>query len=296
MARTTKIKKIRYFFEGILLWVLFGFFKLCSVRVASNIGGYIGRTIGPRLAASRKARKHIRLAMPKTTQQKEDQIITGMWDNLGRVIAEYPHLEDIGEHHTTINNLERLKPYLDNEDQAIIFIGAHLSNWEVNSMATLKQLNHPIDLTYRAPNNPWAAYLLNKARTLNGRLTAYPKSRESGRFIMKAIKDKKTLGILIDQKYNPGLEVNFFSQPAMTNPIFVSLAQKYKCALIPVRNQRVNGHHFNLTPYPPLKLFNADGSARPVIDVIKEAHSLLEAWIADEPEQWIWLHKRWKNP
>ncbi len=289
------MKKIRYFFEGLLLWFLFGFFKLFTPKMSSNMGGYIGRTIGPKLAASRKAYRHIQLAMPNTPKERQDEIVRGMWDNLGRLIAEYPHLEKIAVEHTKINNLDRLKPYLDDKDQAIIFIGAHLGNWEVNSTATLKQLNHPIDLTYRAPNNPWSAYLLNKARTLNGRLTAYPKARESGRLIMRAIKDKKTLGILIDQKYNPGLEVNFFSKPAMTNPIFVSLAQKYKCALIPVRNQRVNGCNFVITPYPPLRLFEKDGSPRPVEDIIKEAHSLLEAWIADKPEQWIWLHRRWKN-
>lgn len=112
---------------------------------------------------------------------------------------------------------------------------------------------------------------------------------------MKTLKDARSLGILIDQKYNEGIEADFFDMPAMTNPIFVQLCQRYKCPLIPVRNERLDGCSFRLTSYPPLETFNADGTSRPVEDVIKDAHQLLETWIKERPEQWMWLHHRWKD-
>lgn len=289
------MKNIRYFFEAALLFILFLFFKILPPATASNIGGWIGRTVGPKLAASRKARRHIKRALPDTTPQEQDDIIKGMWDNLGRVIAEYPHLEHISKTRTEIIDLGQLDKFIQNEETPILFIGGHLANWEINGAATLTQLNHPIDLTYRAPNNPWVAKILDKARTLNGRLKAYPKSRESGRLIMRTLKNAGSLGILIDQKYNEGIDVNFFDMPAMTNPIFVQLCQRYKCPLIPVRNERLNGCSFRLTSYPPLETFNADETPRPVEDVIKDAHQLLETWIKERPEQWMWLHHRWKN-
>ncbi|PCI97167.1 MAG: lipid A biosynthesis acyltransferase [Alphaproteobacteria bacterium] len=289
------MKNIRYFFEAVLLYILFIFFKILPPATASNIGGWIGRTIGSKLAASRKARRHIQRALPNTTQQEQDDIIKGMWDNLGRVIAEYSHLEHISKVHTEIVDLGQLNLYIQDEAAPILFIGGHLANWEINSAATLTQLNHPVDLTYRAPNNPWVAKMLDKARTLNGRLKAYPKSRESGRLIMKTLKDAGSLGILIDQKYNEGIEVDFFDMPAMTNPIFVQLCQRYKCPLIPVRNERLEGCRFKLTSYPPLETFKADGTPRAVEDVIKDAHQLLETWIKERPEQWMWLHHRWKD-
>lgn len=288
------MKKIRYTLEGLLLNLLFAFFKILSPDTASNIGGWIGRTIGPKLAASRKARRHILLALPKYSEEEQDQIISGMWENLGRVIAEYPHLERIAHDHTTIQNPGRVQELIEKE-QPIVFFGGHIANWEVNSIALLAQYEKQITLTYRAPNNPWTDNLLNKARTLNGRLQAYPKSSESGRKILSAMRKNHAFGILIDQKYNEGVEVPFFGHPAMTNPIFVQLCQKFKCPLVPVKCVRLNGCNFQLTPYPPLKLFDANDKARPIEDVINEAHTLLETWIKEHPEQWIWMHKRWRE-
>ncbi len=288
------MKKIRYFFEALLLYGLFIFFKILPPKTASNIGGWIGHNIGYRLAASRKARKHLSNAMPELSKKQQDNTIKGMWNNLGRVIAEYPHLERISKDYTQVIDLGCLSKHIK-DNEPIVFIGAHLGNWEVNGAATLTQLNHPLALTYREPNNKWVARLLDKSRTLNGKIQAYPKSRESGRKIMQTLKNKGSLGILIDQKYNEGVEVNFFGMPAMTNPIFVQLCQKYKCPLIPVRNERVNGCGFKLTSYPEIKLFNDDGSARAVIEVINEANALLETWITERPEQWMWLHHRWKD-
>ena len=288
------MKKFRYFLEACLLYVLFAFFSILSPEKASSIGGWIGRTVGPKLAASRKARRNIELAMPNLNTEQQDHIITGMWENLGRVIAEYPHLEEISIDHTVIENKGRISSLLETE-QPIVFFGGHIANWEVNSTALLTQYDKAITLTYRAPNNPWTDKLLEKARTLDGLLPALPKSRESGKNILQTLKKGGSLGILIDQKYNEGIEVPFFSQPAMTNPIFVQLCQKYRCQLVPVKNERVDGCEFRLTPYPPLELFDQDDKPRPIEDVIKEAHTLLEAWIRENPEQWIWVHRRWKG-
>ncbi len=288
------MKHVRYFIEATVLYILFISFKMLPPETASSIGGWIGRQIGPKLATSRKAHRHISMAIPDKTEEEKAKIIKGMWDNLGRVIAEYPHLERISKDYTEIEDLGQLHIHLKN-DHPIIFIGGHLANWEVNGAATLTQLKHPIHLTYRAPNNPWVAKLLDKARTLNGRLKAYPKSRQSGRIILQALKNAESLGILIDQKYNEGIEAKFFSLPAMTNPVFVQLSQKHNCPLIPVRGERIKGCRFKLTSYPPLTLFDDEGAPRATESVIADAHALLETWIIERPEQWLWLHRRWKT-
>lgn len=287
------MKQIRYFLEAILLHSLFLFFKALPPKSASNIGGWIGRTIGYRLATNRKARRHVLIAFPEITKNEQDKIILGMWNNLGRVIAEYPHLQRIGKEYTSIENQEELRSYI-NDERAVIFIGGHIANWEVNSAATLMQLNHAVKLTYRAPNNPWTDKLLEKARTMGGKLKAFPKSRKSGRFLIETLKQGGSLGILIDQKYNEGIEVDFFGMPSMTNPVFVQLAQKYNAILVPIKCERKNGCDFNLKTYPPIDLFNDSGVARDTKDVIKEAHTMLEGWIKEKPEQWLWLHRRWK--
>lgn len=294
MPVKSPLKTVRYALEAVFLYVLFFFFSIFPPETASNIGGWIGRTIGPKLAASRKARANIQLAFPDADRDTQNRIIAGMWDNLGRVIAEYPHLERISHDYTAIEGREILEHITQNNLPAVIF-GAHISNWEVSGIAGVTRLNFPIELTYREPNNPWTAKLLHKSRTLDGCIKAHPKSRESGRQILQTLKEGRALGILIDQKYNEGIEVAFFDAPAMTNPIFVRVCQKYRCPLVPMRTIREQNCRFTVKFYPPLALFDEHENPLPVEDVIKQAHDILEGWIREKPEQWLWLHRRWKK-
>ena len=287
------LKNVRYGLEAVFLIALLGVFKCLPAQKASNFGGWLGRTIGPKLAASRKAKRNIQRAMPECSEEETEDIIIGMWDNLGRVIAEYPHLETLSKT-TKIIGMERLQNALDHENGAI-FYSSHAANWEINATAILTQAGKAIDLSYRAPNNPWSDRLLMKARTLNGKIPAHPKSRSGGRKMIDALKNAGYLGILIDQKYNEGINVPFFGIEAMTNPFFVQLAQKYRCPLIPVQNKRVNGAHFELTFHEPLPVFDDNNEPRPIEDVVKDAHLLLERFIREAPEQWLWLHRRWKD-
>ncbi len=289
------MKNIRYFFEAIFVYLIFIMFRCLPRKTASNFGGWIGRALGPKLKANKKALKNLLMAMPELDDNRANEIINGMWGNLGRVIAEYPHLEAFSKNDIIIENEKELISQIKAENTPLIFIGGHFSNWEIASMALMTQHNCPIDITYRAPNNPWVAKLLDKSRTLNHRLNAYPKSIDSGRKIMQALKDGHSLGILIDQKYNEGMNIPFFNLPAMTNPIFAQLSQRYRCPLIPIRVVRINdGCTFRLEIHPPLESFNVDGTPRPIEDIIKDAHNLLEEWIKEKPEHWLWLHNRWK--
>lgn len=286
------MKTLRYAIEAALLHLLFALFRLLGPEKASAFGGWTGRTLGPRMAVSRKARANIALAFPDLTETRREEILRGMWENLGRVIAEYPHLEKLSRDYTEIAGEDALKPLLEGGGPAV-FIGAHFGNWEINCAAFLTQLGHTIDLTYREPNNPWTAKLLDRARTLGGRLRGFPKSAESGRGILSSLRDGRFLGILIDQKYNEGVAVPFFGHEAMTNPIFVQLAQRYHCPVIPAKVERVGGCRFRGTFEAPLTLFDSAGNALPVETVIAEAHGVLERWITERPEQWLWLHRRW---
>lgn len=287
------MKTVRYIFEAIIATILYGLFKILPPPMASNIGGWLGQTIGPHLAANRKAHKHLKIAFPDISEQEKTKIIKKMWDNFGRIFAEYPHLKTLSRDYTQIENYEILEPYIK-ANKPVIFIGAHLGNWEINCPATLTQLDHPMTLTYRAPNNPWIDKLLTKARNIDGRLKALPKSRASGKHIMQTMKENGFLGILIDQKYNEGIESTFFKHPTMTNPIFAQLAQKYECPVIPVRCERIEGCQFKLTIHPSIETHKNE-EKRPIEEIINDAHTLLENWITEKPEQWIWLHRRWKS-
>lgn len=289
------MKNLTYFIQSIGIYSLYGFFKVLPLDMASAMGGWLGRTIGPRMGASKKALSNLKNALPGKTDEEYNTIITGMWDNLARVIAEYPHLAQIGRERVTYEGHENIIKQIQSDNKPSIIFTAHMANWEICGASALLQHDLAFDLIYRAPNNPWVDTLLNNARSLKGRLTTIPKSTSGARQIFKAMKNGHNMGILIDQKYNEGIAVPFFGTPAMTSPAFVELCQKFDCPLIPVRMERLDGAHFKITVKPPMTLFNQDGSPINIETAIQNAHILLEKWISQRPEQWLWLHRRWSE-
>lgn len=283
-------KTLRYAAEAVIANILYFVFFALGPDKASAFGGWLGRTIGPKLAVNRKALRHLELAIPEISETERIEIIKGMWDNIGRVMAEYPHLAFIAKNRTTLHGFENHDPA-----QSALYVSGHLANWEICGPAAHLKLNIPLDLTYRPPNNPWTASLLDKARTLNGLIKTFPKSRESGRLILDSIKSGRSIGILFDQKYNEGIESTFFNMPAMTNPIFVQLCQKYKCPLLMFQIVRTKGCNFEITLHPSIPVFDENENSRAVADVIADAHRMLEDWIRQNPSQWTWMHKRWKS-
>ena len=283
----TFLKKIRYFLEGILLYVLYGFFKLLPPETASNIGGRIAKFIGPKLGSSRKAMKNLKKVFPDKGEEEHKNILSDMWDNLGRVFAEYPHIEYISKNLVEIEGQEHLKEI---EKNPTIFFSAHMANWEILAPSLLLQLHIEGLLVYRTPNNPYAAKLVENARQIDPRLGFTTKSEKGVRDMVKELRQKGVLGLLIDQKYNKGLDVPFFNHSAMTSPAFVELGQKFKADLFPLQIKRVNGTRFKMTIYPQMQIENHS-----VEDILHEAHGHLEKWISEEPSQWLWLHQRWKE-
>lgn len=284
------MKHIRYFFEYVFLSILLLLSSLFPVQISSNFGGWIGRTIGPKLAASRKALNNIKHAFPEKSEAERQKILIGMWDNLGRTIMEYPHLQHIARDRTEIIGLENIKDHTTKSKNAAVVFAAHLGNWEIPPPAMFINGNVKSSPIYRAPNNPYVDKVLKKARSLGGRLKSFPKSTAGSRQMIQALKNGENIGILIDQKYNEGISSNFFGRPAMTSPAFIQLAQKFNCPLIPLRSERIVGATFRVTIYPELTKDN-----KSVEELLNETHSMLEHWITERPEQWLWLHRRWDS-
>lgn len=285
------MKKTRYLIEAATLYLLFGVFRILPLNAASAFGGWLGKTIGPRLAASRKADRNLRLALPGKSEAEYKLIIAGMWENLGRVTGEFPHLNTIVRERTSTTG-DQLVRASQEAGKPVMLFGGHLGNWEVPGQYVATCIG-PMATIYREPNNPWSATLLRKMRRERHELQFIPKSNVSTRPILRALREGRHVGLLIDQKYNPGIPVPFFGIPAMTSTAFAQLAQKMEVPLIPTRLERVKGAHFQLTFMKPVPTHDESGSPRPAEDIILETHQILENWISERPEQWLWLHRRW---
>lgn len=279
----------RYRLEAAGLYTLFALFKILPPALASATGGFLSRTLGMRLAASRKAYRNLDLIFPDKSRAEKKEIVRAMWDNLGRVFAEYPHLETIAQERIELVNEAEVTKALA-KDSPIIFISAHCANWELCGAALYARHGESLELTYRVPNNPYVDGLLTRARTLGGKLGAHPKSRETARKLVKCLQEGKHLGILYDQKFNTGIKSPFLGRLAMTNPGPFQLAQKFGATLLPVFCERLPGCRFRMHVFPPIETAGKDTQS-----LADEANDLLSQWIEKHPGQWLWIHRRWKS-
>ncbi len=283
------MKTLRYALEAALVHIIYGFFWLLPVEAASNLGGFIMRHVGPRLGLSRRARRNLTRAFPEKNASEINRIIAGMWDNLGRVAAEYPHLRRIAAR-TEFAGEEHLHALRDDGKPGILF-GAHLANWEVHAIAA-KRAGLPVHLVYRKPNNPFVDAILRHARD-SGAAGQVAKGFDGAREIVSILKTGGHIGLMADQKMNEGLPIPFFGRDAMTAPAIAHFTMKFACPLHPTRVERLGGCKFRMTTYPAMRIEESGDREKDTIKILTEINALIESWVRERPEQWLWIHNRW---
>jgi Kdo2-lipid IVA lauroyltransferase/acyltransferase len=239
-----------------LLWKGFTFL---SLDTASAVGGALARRIGPILSVSRHARRNISRAFPELSKTEIANIVAGMWDNLGRVAAEYPHLQKIRVFKPGGRIETRGFEHVDRAVAAgrrIIFFSGHIANWELGMLAGV-QYGIPVAQIYRASNNPLIDRMIVRFRGERGEFI--PKGAVGARRAITALWRGTHLALLADQKMNDGIPVPFFGRLAMTAPALAVLALRFDCEVLPLRVERVDGARFRVTAFPPLPLPHSGG-------------------------------------
>ena len=284
---------IRYPLEAVLLAIFFGFVSVLPIDAASGVGGFLGRTLGPKLSATRRADRNLRLAFPEKSDPELADIIRGMWENLGRVAAEYPHLDRIAApdaDRVEVVNPEHIYKLTKNGSSAIL-VGGHLGNWEIPSILAARL---GIDMTsvVREQNNKLSQKILDHYRC-SVNIKRIKKGSQGARQALVILRRGGVLGLLFDQKMNDGIPVTFFGCEAMTTAAPAQLAIRLGCPLVPVRVERLRGARFRITCYPPVeRVYSADRHTEAGV-LMRKLNEMLEDWIRERPEQWLWLHRRW---
>ena len=272
------------------------FFGLLPLDWASAIGGWLGRTIGPHTGMSRRAWRNLQRAFPDKPPPELDTIVRDMWDNLGRVAAEYPHVTRLtdmdGDSRIEVIGAEHVEKVRESGKSGIFF-SAHVGNWELFAPMA-KRHGVPVAVIYRAPNNLLVDMMIRRFR-LAGATELLRKGPEGARRAIKVLREQRHLGILVDQKMNDGIAVPFFGRDAMTAPALAQLALRFDCFVIPVRIERVKGARFRITVLPPMQFSprkDADRQAE-TLAIMTRVNAIIEEWIRERPAQWLWMHRRW---
>jgi Kdo2-lipid IVA lauroyltransferase/acyltransferase len=287
-------RRLHDFVEGAAALLLFACFRQLPVAWASGSAGWLARTIGPRLAISRRARQNLRRALSELGDERVARIVRGMWDNLGRVAAEYAHLgryrayEPAGR--IEVVGVENIRRYAAPGQRAIFFSG-HFGNWEVATLA-VTQAGLGVTEIYRAANNPVVDRIINRARSVVGS-ELVPKGAVGARRALAALQQGRHIAMLVDQKMNDGIPVPFFGRDAMTAPALARLALRFGCAVVPVRVDRLPHARFCITAEPPIDYRRTGDAGRDTLALMTEVNRVLERWIREKPDHWFWLHRRW---
>ncbi len=278
--------------------LLLGLFRRLGPVRASNLGGGLCRLIGPALPVSRVAHANLRLAMPELDAAARARIVQGVWENLGRTVAEFPHLG--GLRYGTpagpgwvVEGAEILLAQAE-RGGAVLFASGHIGNWEMLPPAVA---HHGIRFAsfYRAAGNPLVDALIGDLRraAMGAPVPLFAKGARGARAALAHVMRGGALGMLVDQKMNDGLRATLFGHAAMTATALAAMALRLRCPVIPGRIERIGPARLRLVVEPPLMLPDSGDRAADQAALTQQVNDLLERWIRARPEAWLWLHRRW---
>jgi KDO2-lipid IV(A) lauroyltransferase len=291
------MKIIKYFFEFISVISLFCIFKVLGLNNASNLGGLMGRFLGPLFRSKNIVERNIEIGLGKISENQKKNISHQMWSNIGRTFAEYVYLKEFRQdkkniNYVKINGLNYLKQ-IKLSEKPVIFFSGHFGNIELIKMQ-LTKMDLKFAALHRPVNNiflePIKEYLRLKYVCKN----YISKGRMNVREIIKKIKDGYSIAIMVDQRISEGPRVPLFNKPAHTTTIPAQLALKYNCKLVPIFIERKNSIFFEMTVHEPFDIENTGNVEKDIYETTLKINKIIEKMILKNPGQWLWSHNRWK--
>ena len=267
--------------------------RYTPLPVARALGRGYGRLLDLALPRLRRvAMRNLELAMPEKTESERRRIADGVFDSIGRLLvcfAKFPQIV-----HGDLSRWARLEGYEHVEEarrrgRGVLLATAHLGNWELGALAHGLQ-GEPMDVVVRPLDNPWIDRLVARRRAACGNRVI--EKREAARAIFKALAANRTVGILMDQNssLDQGAFVDFFGTEACAATGFARIAARSGAAVIPafaLWSKKERRHVVRY--YPPVEM---TGSAE---EDTARLQKRLEAIVREYPDQWLWIHRRWKT-
>ena len=286
------MKYIKYFFEFLFSIFFFIFFKIIGPKLSSNISGKIFEMIGPFFRSKKVIHNNIKRALPEIDETNLKNIENSMWNNYGRIFAEYIFLKDFRygklASEVQIEGKEILNDIKENNKQ-VIFISGHLSNFELMAMF-IEKSGINLSAIYRPLNNIFLNGIMESIRKKYICKNQIKKGLAGLKKLIKLKKKNYSTALMIDQRVSEGILSPLFNEKALTTTIPAQLVKKFNIPIVPVYIERINGLKFKITINQPLS-FPQNLTQQQITDNLNQ---ILEKFILSKPENWIWSHNRWK--
>jgi len=290
---------MREWVEYAAVWIILKALGAMPRRVARTFAAFLTSVLFFLLSRLQKtAEFNLRLAFPDWTEAQRKNTAQKMVRNLGWMAAEFAHFP-----HLTRENIDKVVileghgNFLEGQrrGKGVLYLTGHIGAWELSSFAhalygyALHYMARPLD-------NKRVDELVNQYRCSSGNRPIF--KNESARVMLKILKDSGTIGILADQNTMPeeGVFVDFFGKSACTTTGIARVALHTGAAVVPGYAYWDDAaQKYRLRFEPPVELMRTGDSERDVLENTQRFATVIEEIIRRHPDQWVWLHKRWKT-
>lgn len=280
-------------------WSLIKFLGILPRSMARSLAGGVAHVL---LWMRPKLRKtagfNLQLAFPEWSPEKRREVKRMMVRNLGWMAAEFARLPQYKK-----ENIEQFVILDGHENflagrsrgKGVIYLTGHLGAWELSSFAHALY-GFPLHYTARPLDNKPLDALVNSYRGLSGNTPIF--KNDAARSMLRILKNLGTVGILADQNTMPdeGLFVDFFGTPACTTTGIARLALHTDAAVVPgYAYWDENIRKYRLRFEPPVELTRSGNAEQDILENTQRFTKVIEQIIREHPEQWVWIHARWKT-
>jgi KDO2-lipid IV(A) lauroyltransferase len=273
-----------------------------NLETTSNIAAWLMRKLGPLFPENRIGRANLTAAFPEKSAAEIETILSGVWDNIGRMGVEFAQLDRLWNEDAYLhpdNSRVMLDPdsierfvKLQNDGKPALIFAAHLANWELPAVCA-KTYKLDCAVLYRKPNVAAVDAWLEETRAASmGEIISTGLGAPMK--IAQALERGAHVGMLVDQYYVRGVPVTFFGQPTMANPLLARLAQHFNCPIHGTRIVRLPGNRFRAELTDEIAPARSADGTIDIAGTMQVIMTVIESWIRENPEQWLWLHRRWR--
>ena len=283
------MKSIKYFIQFLIISILFILFKALGLKLSSTFSKLIFGLLGPFFRSKQIIKKNILKAFPNLNDTEINKITKTMWENYGRILSEYMFMNEFRLKNKIEVKGQEILDKIKRDNERVIFISGHFNNFELMAMHIEKS---GIDLAaiYRPLNNKFLNYFMEKIRKKYICKNQIKKGSSGTRQLLSLFKKGSSIALMIDQRVSEGIKSNFFKHDAFTTTIPAQFVKKFKCKVVPIYIERIEGIKFRLTVNSPVNFLKDEK----IETITLMLNSLLEKMILKNPGQWIWSHNRWK--
>ena len=294
MATKGTIKTDSEYWLALAVLAVFGALPL---SLSMKLGRAIGRLGFWFSNLRRTAERNLEIAFPQASEKERNKILLGCFENLGRMLAVFSHFGDAPESLKSLIDCEGFEHIeaAESSGHGVILFTGHIGAWELSSFA-LSLFGHPLSFLVRRIDNPKIEALIDRARTRLGNRTI--DKRSAAREMLRMLDSAGTVGILVDLNTleREGIFVDFFGVPASTTFMLAKLALRTGANVLPVFVPwDEDRKRFVLKIEEPLKFKATGDETEDVRRLTQMFTSVVEKYVRQYPDQWLWIHRRWKT-